>query len=335
MKKIEFTVEQAIALLPKKVSLTYIDYDDNLDDQQDLVQKMIINNESWNDELEGCFWEQEAYSVREILKELKSDIENELSEFDDDEVEEFLIQFMDDNEDELRDAIYDRNDSDPIGDLLKKSEFNAFYDTGYYMEDGSWSWNKWRQDKEIGAIKKHLGIKGKVFDEQIRNIVQNASYGGNLEVYFNMDRPMDFMNGKDYKSIVFTDVSLGVVNHGNGSGYVEDEIACEIKLPFVRENIILEKTVKYNWSYQIAGMCRHWQNTNVELCEDEVLGGTTIEVSDVVALKEREIKLNKTFNDGGCTHGDMDINRHRNVGYQNTPPMCGNKCPSCGTFWID
>lgn len=48
----------------------------------------------------------------------------------------------------------------------------------------------------------------------------------------------------------------------------------------------------------------------------------------------REKSYIETYKNGSCTHGDMDINRHRDVYYRNDFP-CGNKCPNCGTFWID
>ena len=49
---------------------------------------------------------------------------------------------------------------------------------------------------------------------------------------------------------------------------------------------------------------------------------------------EYDEKCDRVYASGGCTAGDMNMLRHRDVYYINNYP-CGNKCPHCGTFWID
>ena len=49
---------------------------------------------------------------------------------------------------------------------------------------------------------------------------------------------------------------------------------------------------------------------------------------------EYDAKCDAVFKTGGCTAGDMDMNRHRNTYYLNEFP-CGTHCPHCHTFWID
>jgi hypothetical protein len=53
-----------------------------------------------------------------------------------------------------------------------------------------------------------------------------------------------------------------------------------------------------------------------------------------IAYTNQQNKYVKRFKEGKCSAGDMNITRHRDVFYRNDFP-CGNKCPHCGTFWID
>ena len=66
---------------------------------------------------------------------------------------------------------------------------------------------------------------------------------------------------------------------------------------------------------------------------DDCSRGVLKESKNVARMK-REAELNKVFREGGCTRGDMDMSRHRDVTYVNEIP-CGWHCPHCGTFWID
>ena len=62
--------------------------------------------------------------------------------------------------------------------------------------------------------------------------------------------------------------------------------------------------------------------------------GRQIKESKNAARNAQDAEYKRIFKAGGCSAGDMDINRHRGVYYDNNFP-CGNRCPHCGTFWID
>ena len=64
------------------------------------------------------------------------------------------------------------------------------------------------------------------------------------------------------------------------------------------------------------------------------VGKKKAKTSRVKIQMEQEEKYNEIFRAGGCTYGDMNMSRHRDVYYDNNFP-CGNHCPHCGTFWID
>jgi len=325
----KITFEQIKKLLPKTTSLYYVDYRDSLDDHQELLQQCISDNDFcplW-EAIDEWFIDSPCHAFKYLNKELASDMVNEFN-IDDDEAEELIEEYRD----ELQDHYYSVDDSDVLKDLLRNTaSLITHYDTGYYMESGSWNWSEAEIRLERIKIKKFLGIKNSGYDDDLDMMIQQASGGGQLNIYFKMDFE-DFI-GNDKKSIIFSDYQIGIVNHYEGSGDIlETEIKEDLKLPFNRQNVFLEKSIKYNWTYSIAGMVSSWCDSTGYRFSDDDLGG--LEDSKQAELNKQEQKYNETFSKGSCTFGDMDYNRHRNTEYINDYP-CGTKCKDCGTFWID
>jgi hypothetical protein len=323
--------EELKSLLPEKTYLYYVDYGDSLEHSLGAVQKSISGGD-W-EAIDEAVWdafdstyEQEDYYLDELKKDLVRQYDMDRDGAD---------ELVDEYEEDLRDVIRDRDHSTPIEDLISNTgRLIAHYDTGYYMESGSWSWSDKEVYQEMQAIKKHLGIRSKQYNKDIEMMVMQASGGGSLLIYFELDIEQ-FLASGDFKTIVFKDAHIGVVNHYEGSGDICELPGSTIKLPFERGNVFLEESIKYNWTYSIAGMCRDWcESTKVELIEAESKRDVVVEESPTVALNKKEEEYNKTFKSGSCTFGDMDIRRHRNTPYINDYP-CGNKCVDCGTFWID
>ena len=136
--------EEVKELIPNRVSLYYVDYRDSLDESTKVLQKCITNqNKDYLYEMIHD-WYIDGADIEHYLKELKSDIERKYNIDDADYI-------MDEYQDEIRDILYDRDDFDIIGDLMRKtSKIIMFYDTGYEMESESWNWN----EKRIKQAKK-------------------------------------------------------------------------------------------------------------------------------------------------------------------------------------
>ena len=333
----KITFEDIQPLLPKSTSLYYVDYRDDLSQQMEVLQQCIHEQsqdklyemkDTWFDRPD---WEQEKLDLQAAIEQ-KFDIEDA-----EDIVEEFSQQ--------IEDHFYNVDDSDVTGDLLKNtsSQF-MFYDTGYEMESESWRWDNKRVAKECVRILKHLGFKSTELARidrkygndslwtAIWNCVQNATYGGTLEIYFK-DKVHDYFNVGDNNCIVFKNPTIGIIGHGNGSGYQEEVKGYTIKLPLNPKNIFIEKTVSYNWSYDIAGMC----SDAYDACKVSFEKSKSKKIIDISALNahiEKEAQLDAIYKAGGCTPGDMKYTRHRDQYYDNNFP-CGNHCPHCHTFWID
>ena len=338
MTKEKLTFEDIQPLLPKRVSLYYVDYRDDLSESMDELQKCIHEqsyeplDEKVSDWFDEPNWEQEKLDLQSAIEE-KFGIEDA-----EDIVKEFSQQ--------IEEHFYNVDDSDMIKDLLRNTNAQfMFYDTGYEMESESWRWNNKRVAKEVVKILKHLGFKSteiaKLDRERqmdslwtgIWDCVQNATYGGSLEIYFK-DKVEDFIeiNG-DYNTITFKNPTIGIINHGNGSGFQDEITGYSITLPLNRRNIFIEKAVSYNWSYDIAGMCSDAYDA-CKVSFGKSKSKKIVEISKLNAHIEREAKLDAIYKAGGCTAGDMKYTRHRNVEYINNFP-CGNRCMDCGTFFID
>ena len=95
---------------------------------------------------------------------------------------------FEEHEDEIRDLIYDRNDSDPAKDLIRNSSVtNFFYSLGVEIS-GYQAGIPQRGESTAMAcykVRRALHLKKGQFDEKIEELVENAAYGGELRIYFN------------------------------------------------------------------------------------------------------------------------------------------------------
>lgn len=333
MIKLEAHISEVLELLPKFTSLIYVDYMDSLDEQPKILQKCIHdgNIDAIYEQLDNWYYDSELESVNSYKKELKKDICKKYSCS-----EEEADAFLEDYEDEIREAIYERCNDDTVKDLLRNtSKPICHYDTGYSIDTETWNFTEAQVRLERIKIKKHLGITSSKFDSALDMMIIQCN-GGQLLIYFKADIE-DFCKNESeelIKSICFSDAYIGIVDHAQGGGDVMD--GClkgeNILLPFKKENVFLEKSINYNWTYSIAGMSHDW-------CDDTkyTLGFTEvgeIEESKTNEFLKKEEKLDAIFKAGGCTAGDMKYTRHRNIHYINNYP-CGSKCMDCNTFWID
>jgi len=328
---IDISIKEILELLPNSTSLIYVDYRDSLDEHPQLLQRCI--HEGNRDALyEGIddYWYQEAEweGVKEYQKELIKDIQKKY-ECSEEEAEDYVEQ----NEDDIIEEIYNRCDDDTVKDLLRNTRNPiCHYDTGYSIDEETWNWSNVKVRLERMKLKHFLKITSSKFDKEIDMMLMQCN-GGQLLIYFEAEID-DFCRNEVIKSISFTDAYIGVVDHYQGGGDVMDGClkGITITLPFNKENIFLEKSIDYNWTYSIAGMCSDWcEETKYSFGFEDV---GEVETSKTNNFLQREAKLDAKFKNGDCTAGDMKYDRHRNIEYINNYP-CGNKCTKCGTFWID
>lgn len=313
--------------VPEKVYLGYVDYRDSLDENPKLLQECIKENsyspiyEMWEDY--NC-----DYRYQMAVEEFK-EIEKNMA---DDGI------FAEPYEEYIMEELYARDQFDPADELLKHtSEIVMFYSTGEEIPDLYGADDE--EEKEcLSKIKEVLEIKDNKYDKKITDMMYQA-YGGELRIYFTMNLEdmisckMENNEVKDFTTIRFSGkVAVAIADSINGSGdhcFVETDVT----FPFKRSNLFVDEQVKYSYTYEVCGMVSDWCNdTGVEFGYEET--EKEIKESQSSEWVERQKKYDETFKAGGCTFGDMNITRHRDVYYDNDYPA-GSRCPHCHTLWID
>lgn len=318
------TYDEIVALMNKSYSLYYVDYRDDLDERLEEVQNAIHGDHEGLDDItmDWDIWETE----KEYLNQLKDKVAAHF-EIEDDKAQELI----DEHEDDLRNVMHERDDSTPLSDLMRNTGDQVlFYDTGVEIGD-MYADLKERIRDVKKAIK--IPIKNKEFDATIEELVENATYGGRLVIYFRDSLKEWTELDDDINTIKFSNiVTVAVINNGNGSGF-DVEMKHEFTIPFNRKNVFIDKTVKYSYVYEVCGLDPQWcKKTGVSLLKRK-----TKKVAAISAINDHIDKvkeLNDVFKKGGCTTGDMNIKRHRDTFYRNDYPA-GTTCPHCHTFWVD
>jgi hypothetical protein len=278
-----------------------------------------------------AFMDSEEESLLQYMKELQDKISGKFG-LDEDEAGQLVERY----EDSIRDVLYKRNGSSPVNDLLKNTrEFSLFIDTGLEIAGDSWRWTKSEETGWLKKIKRKLKINTSQWDEEIRSMLQNASYGGQLGVYFYDGVDSLITDSEtDWESISFTNPVIAIINTGNGSGGDACLKGHAFSMPFVRENLFIDRYFKYNYVSAVCGMDQDWCADSQAVFSYEKLKAGKSAVSPLAAGALQDREYAGIYKKGKCTFGDRDITRHRDVYYINDFP-CGNKCPHCGTFWID
>ena len=113
------TMEFVKSLMDKSYTLVWVDYNDNLDNCRDTIQKCLEERscESLWEKVDEWYGDAEWEAVREIVSKLKDECIC-FHDFGEEKVDKFFQE----HEDEIREEIYDRNDSDTLKELLKNTD---------------------------------------------------------------------------------------------------------------------------------------------------------------------------------------------------------------------
>ena len=330
--------EQVRAYMPEYIQLYYVHYNDNLNNQKALIQDCLAKNSLLP--LSEKIFDYWGNPEEEYLNQIKEAMQRNNVEY-----------LFDENYDDIVDYLHQHDQSTPVEDLLRNTRrITCFYDLGVELDCGwheAFMCTPWRNESIASCaykVRRKLGIKKDSPEaEQIYDILCNASCGGSLRIYFNSDIESlisgeayeNAENKQDFQQIRFNGkVALTVYNPNQGAGDFK-YIKIDRVFPFLRDNLVISETEKYSLE-SCFGMCGDWLDKCIkpELSVEPLKRKRTIKKSPATELRKREAELDAVFKAGGCTAGDMDISRHRDVYYDNNVP-CGHRCPHCGTFWID
>jgi hypothetical protein len=323
-----------LEMLPLSVSLCDIGRNDDLSNYMDTLQECVADNslDKLSEALNDTIWECERESFRYYMRELQNEIAVTYSL-----AEEAAYGFVFETyAEEIKGMLYERDGSDFVGGLLRNTnKVSLFIDTGLTIGDYSYRWTRSEQTEWLKKIKRTLKITSAKWDDAIRSMLDDASYGGQLVVYFYDAAGKLFCEGgKDWKSVTFIHPTIAIINTGNGSGGDTHLNGHQVTLPFSRTNLFIDKSFKYNYVTEVCGMRQDWCKKTEVRFSFEPVAQRKRRVSPLAAQALRDREYVEKYKKGSCTHGDMDITRHRDVHYVNQFP-CGNKCPHCNTFWID
>ncbi len=321
---------EIVAYIQKNQPEYYWDYNDELSKSQ--ISKIFLNQEGFQDaindlenEIMDNNWDYEGSLRRESLKSCMDYFENDISEELDSERENWEQDFEDWFEDYVS---VDLN----IKELIQKTSDQVFFfDTG--LTFGGYGQSPAEYRLERIEIKKLFKITDSRFDEKIDDMILQASYGGQLVVYFTLSIDEFIDNAVKANMIEFSNANIAIINTNNGSGGDCQLNKHKFTLPFNINNIFYENSVHYNYSFEVCGMTSDW-------CSDTCVKFLTIEnapevaISKLNAVMEEELNFDKIFAQGKCSFSDIKFNRHRNIIYTNNFP-CGHVCQDCGRFWVD
>lgn len=305
--------------LEKDYELVWLDYRESLDENPELVEKIAragdltpLYEDRILESIDEERWESASEEAKNVVKKM----------IEDGAPEEEANEMMD----EIVYEIEDRDKSNPYMELVKRTKVTFFISLGMEISE-PWSKSDEELDEEVKQAMEFFETDNEDTKKGLSELFSEA--GGILRIYFTAS--LDELLDENIKSIHLDGiVSVGVINPYEGSGYVNYVEFDNVKIPFKRENLFVDRAEKWGWA-EISGCYGGWAEP-VGFLEEE--SGKELEESPEAGIKERENEYNKRFKEGGCTFGDMDMKRHRHVEYINEYP-CGWKCKDCGTFWID
>lgn len=240
--------------MDKSYHLVYVDRGDGLNAGQmpEALKAIKAQDYSPLDESICEFvWDSEEYGLKYAMDELKNEI---ASSFDCDE--DRAQDFIDRHYDLLRDEIQDRDTSSPLGDLLRNTGDVIFT---YDLETGVDGYGA--EDDELRNVKRALKIaaRDKSYDGRLRELIANASYGGNLVVFFAANIE-DMLEIGTANVVTFSDPYIAIVDYLNGSGHDVQLKGLTLRVKYSPDNLDMDLLHKYNYTNAVCGMVSGWCN---------------------------------------------------------------------------
>ena len=152
-------------------------------------------------------------------------------------------------------------------------------------------------------VRRALHLKKGQFDEKIEELVENATYGGELRIYFNamFDRLISKDPENDFKSIRFHgNVVVAIADSRNGSGH-HVRIPLDITFPFRRENLFVDSQVHYSYANEVCGMTNDWCDSTKMGNGHETFYRIGPKKPEWLNTKKQEATYEQTFRDGNVS----------------------------------
>lgn len=203
--------ELTVSRLDEKYELVFIDRGDRLSDDQ--VQKLLAGDEEVLDE--DWVSENRWHGVNAVLDNI---------------LDEDARSFLEEHEalERVREAIEERDESDPIRDLMCGTSSKLFrYRLDAEATSGAWKFSDEQMSSAARALATAAGIDFWDNCVALRELVATASYGGSLHVLWRGDiKPVyeavctvRFSDPAPRVTVQWTDPELLLLDQWNGSGH--------------------------------------------------------------------------------------------------------------------
>jgi hypothetical protein len=239
--------ELTVSRLDEKYALVHIDRGDRLTDDQ--VQKLIAGDEEVLDE--DWVSENRWHGVNLVLDEI---------------LDEGARDFLEEHEalEQVREAIEDRDESDPIRDLMRETGSKLLrYRLDAEAAAGAWKFSDEQVNSAAHALAAAADIDFWDNCEALRELVAHASYGGGLYVLWRGDiKPVydavctvRFSDTASKVTVQWTDPELLLLDQWNGSGHTV-RVRGTVRLVFDPDRLCLDTAHApggYSWTDVVGG----------------------------------------------------------------------------------
>lgn len=204
-------VALTVSHLDKKYELVYVDRGDRLTDDQ--IRKLLAGDEEVLDE--DWVSENRWHGVNAVLDSL---------------LDKEARGFLDEHGalEQVREAIEERDESDPIRDLMRGTGSKLFrYRLDAHAESGTWKFSDEQLSSAARALAAAAGVDFWDNCVALRELVANASCGGSLHVLWRGDiKPVydavctvRFKDHAPEVTVQWTDPELLLLDQWSGTGY--------------------------------------------------------------------------------------------------------------------
>ena len=306
----KLTLDFIISLMELSYTLVWVDYDDNLDNNYDVIEKCLDERKPdiLYDRIDGWFNYARWHGINDIIRHLREKCTDKgFGKWT-------VMEFMEEHRDEIEAIIYERDDSDILGTLLKNTddipvriEMLSNYDCinshwlesqgGYVYPDSYFGDMVDALNLNPAKVKRLLAEKGiqvhgRCPDKKSRNGNELVSYGdfhqelvnsccgANLLTYIGKVNVMElYESGFDIAKVTIPkDNCCGIFSSVFGGGSVlEMKLLRDVTIELKTENyhgyrIVIDAPHKdYDFSIrQVYGVCDSFFGNTVKLIQRDI-----------------------------------------------------------------
>ena len=207
-------VRRARRRIPKTTTLSYVAYDDCLSVEQ--IRDLLEGDEDAENKIYDCFEESREAGIEHYLEEAIPDPE-----------ERARLEASVDHYEELRDLLYDRDDSDPLKELIKHTGSRLFrYELGYTLELG-YDPSAAEIARATRAMAQAAGIDSASNAKALEELAVNAHDGELCVIWYGpvrevLDLALGSRHQDRWHEVVWTTPHLLVLDAGSGAGHDVD-----------------------------------------------------------------------------------------------------------------